>query len=142
MIHGILEEPALEIYVSCSIDSSIAAKQQLRGSMQTPCTLEITLYGPADLSEEIGDWFQEYDVFLQDPRVCHRDTTYCNPQKMASYELTSCPMLSEVVKQTSRSLDLQVVVRPDLLDVLSGQPELPAAIQPQAISRVMKRSAI
>lgn len=97
-------------------------------------TLEITVFGPWELFASIGLWFQEYDVYLQDPRTCQLDVKYCNPHKLASGDLKACPTLSEI---TSRKVGLgymqDVTPRPDLLDLLNGQNDLEEAPTPSVI---------
>lgn len=140
MIQGLLDEQALDLHVSCTLDSESSARKSSRNSVQLPCTLDITVYGPLELFEEIGSWFQEYEVYLQDPRVCHLNVKYSNPQRLSSDDLDSCPLVSEVVSQTSRLVHLQdIMERPDLLDILSSYVELEETPQPAAIRAVLKR---
>ena len=140
MIQGLLDEQTLDLHVSCTLDSEPAARKSSRSSVQLACVLDITVYGPLDLFEEIGTWFQEYEVYLQDPRVCHLDVRYSNPQRLSSDDLDSCPLLSEVVSQASRLVHLQdVMERPDLLDILSSHIELEETPQPAVIRTVLKR---
>ena len=142
MIQGLLDEQALKLYASCTLDNEPAVRKSSRSSVKLPCVLDITIYGPLELFEEIGSWFQEYEVYLQDPRVCHLDVDvrYSNPQRLSSDDLDSCPLVSEVVSQASRLVHLQdVTERPDLLDILSSYVELEEAPQPTVIRAILKR---
>jgi len=140
MIQGLLDEKTLDLHVSCTLDVEAKTQRSSRSSTQSPCVLDITVYGPLELFEDIGNWFQEYDVYLQDPGVCHLDVRYCNPQKLSSNDLDSCPLVSEVVSQTSRLVYLQYITeRPDLLDILSSHIELEETPQPSVIRTVLKR---
>lgn len=140
MIQGMLDEPSLDLYIACCADGNSPAKQQSRSFMQASCMLEITVYGPTDLLEEIGEWFQDYDMYLQDPRKCHREGRYCNPQRLSFTSPESCPLVSEVVRCNGELLNLlDISQRPDLLDVLSSQVDLEEAEQPSAISTPLKR---
>lgn len=140
MIQGLLDEQALDLHVSCTLDSEPAARKSSRSFVQLSCVLDITVYGPLNLFEEIGTWFQEYEVYLQDPQVCHLNVRYSNPQRLSSDDLDSCPLVSEVVSQTSRLAHLQdVTERPDLLDILSSYVELEESPQPAVIRAVLKR---
>ncbi len=140
MIQGLLEENSLQLFVTCAVDAEPTVRKSSRAISQLPCTLDITVYGPRDLLEEIGDWFQEYDVYLQDPLLCHLDVKYFNPHKLSADDIDSCPMVSDVVRQVSRSLQLQDVAdRPDLLDVLSNGSELEETEQPAVIRPALKK---
>src|SRR4051812_43983823 len=64
MIQSLLDEPELELHVSCAVDKQPLNHRTPSSYSQTPCTLTITVYGPFELFEPIGTWFQEYDVYL------------------------------------------------------------------------------
>ncbi|KAF4437905.1 alpha-1,6-mannosyltransferase subunit [Fusarium austroafricanum] len=78
MIQGLLDEKSLDLYTSCAVnDSPITEAQKASRSLSTiPCILDITVYGPLELFDEIGPWFEDYQVYLQDPRECHRDVRH------------------------------------------------------------------
>jgi hypothetical protein len=140
MIQGLLDEQALDLHISCTIDGEPTAKKLTRSSVLLPCLLDITVYGPLELFEEIGTWFQEYEVYLQDPRMCHLDVRYCNPQRLSSDDLDSCPLVSEVVGKASRLVQLRdIAEQPDLLDILSSHADLEETAQPTVIRTVLKR---
>ncbi|KAJ0164942.1 putative matrix-associated actin-dependent regulator of chromatin subfamily [Colletotrichum tanaceti] len=106
----------------------------------THCNLDITVYGPFSEFEEIGNWFQEYDVYLQDPVHCHLDAPYANPHKLSSDDLSCCPMLSQVVSQSSDQGCLQDITdRIDMLDMLNSRSDLDEADQPTVIATELKR---
>lgn len=73
MIQGLLDEKSVELYISCAIDGSQTVETQKtpRSSAPVECFLEITVYGPLELFDEIGTWFEQSEVYLQDPRHCH-----------------------------------------------------------------------
>lgn len=139
MVQGLLEEDTLQLHVSCTLDSDSTAKRPAFGA-QVPCVLEISVYGPWDLFEQIGLWFQEYDVYLQDPRTCHLDVKYCNPHKLSLDDLESCPLVSEITSRKAGLAYMQdIAVRPDLLDILSGQNDLEEASRPSVIKASLHR---
>ncbi len=107
-----------------------------------PCSLWIIIYGLAYLYEDLGDFFQDYDIYLQDPRGCDRDVRYCNPHRLSSIDLASCPMTSELGLQEAPfgAFNLEDAPRqPDLLTILDSQGDLPEAPQPDAIQTPLKR---
>ncbi|RYC56789.1 hypothetical protein CHU98_g9425 [Xylaria longipes] len=139
MIHGLLEEDALQLFVSCvtNKDSSTRPARYLK---ILPCSLELTIYGPSDLLDEIGDWFQEQEVYLQDPQLCHLDVKYCNPQKLSASELGSCPLVSEVTTKKPVSIEMQAISsQASFLDGLQSRDDLQEAQQPTAIRSTLKR---
>lgn len=142
MIQGLLDEKTLSLYISCAIDDShiVEAQQTSRSSLPIQCYLEITVYGPVEIFDEIGTWFEEYQVYLQDPRECHLEVKYYNPHRLSSDDLASCPLISEVVAQNSNALQLETIPQQgDLLDMLSSHNDLEEALQPRVIKRELRR---
>lgn len=141
MVQGLLDDETLKLFVVCSPSrAGRNLKKSSSLSAAVPCSLQIVVYGPSDLSEEIGSWFQDYDVYLQDPRVCHLDAKYCNPHRLSFNELTRCPLLSEVVSKPQSLMQLsEVCLKPDLLDTLSDNPNLEETCQPISITSTLKK---
>jgi hypothetical protein len=139
MIHGLLGEDTLVIHASCTI-SSTPKKRVCNALSRYPCILEITVYGPWELCDEIGEWFQEQDVFLQDPRVCHLNVKYCNPQRLSFQGEQPLLSVSQVIAQSSAQIVFhELSERPELLDLLSGQEDLEEAIPSPMICTVLHR---
>ncbi|RFU25502.1 hypothetical protein B7463_g10832, partial [Scytalidium lignicola] len=101
MIQGLIDEPTLTLHISCVIGDKPAAMKPSRSFALLPCILEITVYGPLEIFEEIGAWFQGQEIYLQDPRSCHMEVKYCNPQRLSAHDLETCPLLSEFVSNRS-----------------------------------------
>jgi SNF2 family DNA or RNA helicase len=139
MVQGLLDEKTLQLYTLCTVNTSSTTKRSELGA-QTLCSLEITVFGPWELCASIGLWFQDYDVYLQDPRTCFMDVKYCNPHKLASDDLEACLTLSEV---TSRKFGFgymqDISARPDLLDLLAGQNDLDEAPTPSIIQARLQK---
>ncbi|KAI0861247.1 SNF2 family N-terminal domain-containing protein [Xylaria cubensis] len=140
MIHGLLQEDTLELFVSCYTNKKPSALKQTSRFISLPCILEVTIYGPVELLEEIGDWFQEQDIYLQDPRSCHLDVRYCNPHKLSTGRIESCPLLSEVTTKEARPMEMQTIsAGSGFSDALKSRDNLCEAHQPTAISSIMKK---
>lgn len=95
-----------------------------------------------NLSEELGTFFQDYDIYLQDPLDCDLDVRYCNPHRLSSVDLASCPMTSNLnsVKDVLEAFDLQAAPRhSELLAILDAHEDLPEASQPCAIQTLLER---
>lgn len=142
MMHGILRETSLRLEVSCVVDLSRASKA-LDQMTSRQCHLDITLFGPVDLFDEIGSYFEGYEVYLQDPlQNGKQDFRYCNPHRLSSQDISSCPFLSDFLVQNSQHTGFEEVSqKPDLLDVLSSHDELDEHPQPRAIRTNLKRLA-
>ncbi|KAE8445744.1 hypothetical protein EG329_012923 [Mollisiaceae sp. DMI_Dod_QoI] len=139
MIQGLIDEPTVTLHVSCVTDDKSTAKKPSRKFELLPCVLEITVYGSVEIFEEIGIWFQGHEIYLQDPRSCHMEVKYYNPQRLSAHDLDTCPLLSEIVLHGS-VLDLQSITqRPDPLDILSSHVDLEEAPQPSVIRTALKK---
>ena len=142
MIHGLLDDKALTLFASCSIDTDASHRRSAVSYSQASCSLYITVYGPVELFDEIGEWFQGYNVYLQDPQSCDLDVRYCNPQRLSSSDLKVCPYVSHVVSLGSGLVQFQEIdEQPDLLDIISGQDDLEEATVPKVIRAVLHKSA-
>ncbi|KAI1742970.1 SNF2 family N-terminal domain-containing protein [Xylaria scruposa] len=140
MIHGLLQEDTLELFVSCYTNKKPSVLNQTSRFISLPCILEVTIYGPFELLEEIGDWFQEQDIYLQDPRSCHLDVRYCNPHKLSTGKLELCPLLSEITTKEARIMEMQTISSgPSFLDALKSRDNLCEAHQPSAIRSALKK---
>ncbi|KAI0421832.1 SNF2 family N-terminal domain-containing protein [Xylaria grammica] len=144
LLQAILDELTAQLQVSCTFDGTDGEKpKRVRSASRIiPCSLNIIIYGPLSLSEELGDFFQSYDIYLQDPRHCDRQVKYCNPHRLSSTDPTSLPMTSEINSiMNTIELDAPELIpeRSELLAILNTIEELPEAQQPEAIRTTLER---
>lgn len=141
MLHAVLEETSLKLEVFCTLKSEGPSKATHRVFYQQPCLLNITVYGPLTLFDEIGTFFEEYEVYLQDPlQLGQQDDRYCNPHRLSSVDKASCPLLSEFLAQSSHPIGFEEISRqPDLLEILSGHTDLDEHPQPEDIETNLKK---
>ncbi|KAI1273078.1 SNF2 family N-terminal domain-containing protein [Xylaria sp. FL0933] len=145
MLQAMLDEPAILLQVDCTVDdmNNDRPKRSRCTSRIVTCSLTIVLYGPLSLSEEIGIFFQSYDIYLQDPRHCDRDVRYCNPHRLSSADHMSLPMTSEISSMTETITGPGVAElmpeRSELLAILNTNEELLEAPQPEAIRTSLER---
>ena len=142
MIQGLLDEKTLQLYTSCSVGEDSGTRKSSWGTALLPCTLQITVYGPAELLDEIGPWFQDYDTYLQDPLVCHLDVKYINPQRLSASASvsSSCLLVSEVESRSRTALQLQAIdEHGDPLSALVGGVDLDEASQPTSVTTALAR---
>lgn len=144
MIQGLLDEASLDLEVSCSIIVPDGSAHSDRSIMQLSCSLEITLYGPFELFDDIGIWLEDYNVNLQDPiRLGKQNVKYCNPHRLSVEDIESCVLVSTCVSQNSRLSNLQVIEqRPEFLDILSSHADLEETSQPKAVRTSLQRSVV
>lgn len=139
MIDGLLSEKDLILHASCAPE--LPRNQRRNAALsQIPCSIDISIYGPLELFDEIGDWFQDYDVFLQDPRACNLDVRYLNPHRLSSDKFNTATLVSQVITQSSAHFNFQEIYeRPDLLDLISGQENLEETVPSSLLSAVLHR---
>lgn len=136
---ALLEESGIELSVICSKDlyspsSDVQHKAFKESRKALDCTLSITMFGPLELFEEIGSFFQEHNVYLQDPLQCNRHFRYCNPHRLSSTDLKRCVWTSDLGRTTTQLVELTgTVPTPELLDAITFTQDLPEANQPRGI---------
>ncbi|KAK6537153.1 alpha-1,6-mannosyltransferase [Orbilia ellipsospora] len=145
MLTEILDEPSLQYQAMCTFEerNTGTKKKKKYLPLHTSCSISIILYGPTDLLEEIGDFFQSYDIFLQDPQACSLNVRYCNPHRLSAKDLALCPMTFELgqhgVLPGSFTWE-EVPQKPDLLaTILNSAEDLAEAIQPSIIQTSLER---
>ncbi len=142
LVQALMDEKSLQLQISCAINTKDGSKPTRLGPVPIPCALAFILYGPMDLAEDVNDFFQGYDMYLQDPRGCDHNVKYINPQRLSAIDRASCPMTSAL--DTSNSLLESFMVqdvtkRPDILEMLDSSRDLPEATQPDTVQTQLKR---
>ncbi len=92
IVKELLNEPGLRLQASCTVCSpqqKAKADMERFGPVSLPCEVSIILYGPRDLAENVGEFFQDLDMYLQDPDGCDWDVIYYNPHRLSSLTLTA-----------------------------------------------------
>ncbi|KAF4984797.1 hypothetical protein FZEAL_88 [Fusarium zealandicum] len=138
VMDGIMGEDALELEANSTIVEESAKCIARNKSYRMPgfpvqCTMEIILYGPMEIFEDIGAFFQEYDICLRDPVNCKRNVPYCNPHWFSvapSIPRFTFDLKTEVTKPP---LVVDVDTHPELLDILNSQEDLVETEQPRSI---------
>lgn len=81
----ICEDPLVELQLMLTR----VKRLHQRGSLPS---LSAILYGPKWLSEDIGAFCQDSEIYLQDPLGCDRDVLYCNPHRISSDQDVCCKL--------------------------------------------------
>jgi len=75
--------------------NQVASRQRIKCSAKNSYSLTAVLYGPRDVSEDVGDWLDSIELYLQTPTFSHTDVPYHNPHKMLdSGMMTTCQLIS------------------------------------------------
>ncbi|KAL6878767.1 SNF2 family N-terminal domain-containing protein [Trichoderma novae-zelandiae] len=135
---ALLGEQDLKLEVTCSLEAGKSSKARFATPLSTPCRLNVTLFGDISLLEEVGSFFEDHDLYLQDPVGCSRNVLYRNPHKLCD---ASGPAMwtSDLGREHAKSAIIESTQpRPELIDVLNSQEDLVEAKQPGSIRSAMK----
>ncbi|KAF4465808.1 alpha-16-mannosyltransferase subunit [Fusarium albosuccineum] len=144
LITTLLGEPALELEANVSVSDETSGsfsknKSSRMAGYSIPCTLEIIIYGPIELFDDIGSFFEDHDLYLHDPTNCQRNVPYCNPHWFTLH--SSVPRFtSQLALEVVQPVAVEDIdTRPDLLDILNSKDDLAEAEQPQAIKTTLAK---
>lgn len=68
------------------------------------CVLRVILYGPENISDDVGEFLTRCGHYLQDPFGCNRNVPYLNPQRLSSLE-GHLPMTYELQQEHNNEFD-------------------------------------
>ncbi|KAK7575420.1 hypothetical protein V3481_017380 [Fusarium oxysporum f. sp. vasinfectum] len=138
LTNALLSQSEIDLEITCStLEKSLKSTTQIQvnriSRYPTQCCLDVIIYGPADLFQDVGSFFEEYDLYLQDPVNCKRNVRYCNPHRL--------PVDPSAVKYTfdlgnptaQLTTGIDIDDRSELFDGLFSQPDLAEAAQPRSI---------
>lgn len=136
---ALLDDKDLELEVFCANDPSKTATTS-RYSRKVPCIISITIYGPLEAFTEVGTFFQDENIYLQDPIHTERHVRYLNPHRLSSL-YTDTPIWTSDVKDSQNKLfDLKEVrVESATLDIFESNEDLAETPQPNRILTPLKR---
>jgi SWI/SNF-related matrix-associated actin-dependent regulator of chromatin subfamily A3 len=152
---ALVDERNLELQVTCTVSVGtpkvLSSGKRLRVPGAVPkCTIEIILYGPPELAESICEFIEDCNeyledgrkLYLQDPAGCDRNVPYRNPQRLPPLD-DSAPdtlTLNLISLGNNKTIGLEdIEPRPELLELLDSQEDLPEAPQPPAIATTLER---
>lgn len=92
-----------------------------------------------ELFDEVGDFFEANDIFIQDPKGCNREVRYCNPHRLSSLNLDGSTWTSQFDGNVDLADMKDVTTGPELLDLLDSQSNLAETSQPSAIATILER---
>ncbi|PTB69763.1 hypothetical protein BBK36DRAFT_1188398 [Trichoderma citrinoviride] len=137
-INVLLSEQDLELEITCSLEAGKSPKAKLAMPLSTPCHLTVTLYGDISLLEDVGSFFEEHNLYLQDPVGCSRRVLYRNPHKLCDASDLAI-WTSDLGREHAKAAIIESTQpRPELIDVLNSREDLVEAKQPGSIRSTMK----
>jgi hypothetical protein len=78
------EDSVIETQVFVSSPTAPVSGKQNSANCRKTSSASVIVYGPIDLFEDIGSFFQECGLYLQDPVGCDRNVQYCNPHRLSA----------------------------------------------------------
>ena len=93
-----------------------------------------------ELFDHIGEFFDSYGMFIQDPPVrCDRRVRYRNPQRLSSIASDSCLWTSHFDEHVKLAEMKLIAPSPELLDLFDLQSDLAETAQPSAVTTTLQR---
>jgi hypothetical protein len=138
LTYALFIQSELVLEINCStLDNSSKPGPQIPGKRipgySAQCTLDIIIYGPSGLFQDVGSFFEEYDLYLQDPVNCKQNVRYCNPHRL-SVDPSDVKYTFDLGKSTVPSATtIDINDDPELLDIIFLHQDLAEATQPRSI---------
>ncbi|OAL43119.1 hypothetical protein IQ07DRAFT_593302 [Pyrenochaeta sp. DS3sAY3a] len=108
-----------EIILQLALSKSpIAAEVMKKSFREATWFLGIIVYGPKRVLEEVGDFMNKCDCFLEDPVNCDRNVPYLNPQ-----------LLSSIYEDPPMTFDLPQLQQPNVQDFSRASTDILAGFE-------------
>jgi hypothetical protein len=141
MLSALLTEPDLYLQLSCTTALDLSTQRntgrntkRTRRSSKVSTYLSAIVYGPTELFDDIGKFFDGYELYLQDPYGCDWNVKYRNPHRISGRDPVA-PMTYEL---RPLAFGHEETVSP--CDILAGfEPDeiLPESESPPALKTVL-----
>ncbi|OCL09248.1 hypothetical protein AOQ84DRAFT_376003 [Glonium stellatum] len=129
------EDKDIEIQLSFSTTRQHAMpsrRSQRQKAMGDSACLSVIIYGTPELFDDVGNFLQEKNMYLQDPRSCDRNVEYRNPHRLSGLD-PHVPMALELMPDIiSRTIETAPEPADILLDFENGA-ELTEAESPRLL---------
>ena len=141
MLSALLTEPDLHLQLSCTTTPDLSIQcntgkntKRTKHSSKVSTYLSVIVYGPMELFDDIGRFFSEYQLYLQDPYGCDRNVRYRNPHRISGRDPVA-PMTFEL---RSLAFSHEEAVSPcDILAGFESDEILPESESPPALKTVL-----
>jgi SWI/SNF-related matrix-associated actin-dependent regulator of chromatin subfamily A3 len=102
------------------------------GSLVAPTVtphLSVILYGPLRIFEEVGEFLDECQIYLQDPKGCNRNVRYRNPHRLSGLSPDASWTIEQEIEESL--VRCETLCRPvDYLAEVDSKQDLPETIAP------------
>lgn len=138
LTNALFIQSELVLEINCStLDSPSKPGPQIPGKRipgySAQCTLDIIIYGPSGLFQDVGSFFEEYDLYLQDPVNCKRNVRYRNPHRL-SVNPSDVKYTFDLGNPTAPlATTIDINDHSELLDIIFSHQDLAEAAQPRSI---------
>jgi hypothetical protein len=135
VVNACFEDKDLTLQTTCYADT----KQRSTTPHSIPCKLNIIILGPHKLFDNVGSFFEEHNLYLQDPVGCSQNVLYRNPHRLSA-ESGVDVWTYDLGKEYTDSINIEITeVRPESVDILNSQEDWAETQQPGSIRTSMKR---
>lgn len=145
ILAGLLDEPEIILEISCRQDMSTAPKQARAQQVNSVtlsmkrCLVNIIIYGRSSLLDDVGSFFEEHDIHLQNPEGCQMIVPYNNPHKLPAPDETVILTSDLKGPHTNPIFIIEEQRGAELLDELESQHDLAESEQPPSIQTMLQR---
>jgi SWI/SNF-related matrix-associated actin-dependent regulator of chromatin subfamily A3 len=107
-----------------------------RGRLITPPVaphLSVILYGPLRIFDDVGEFLEKCQVYLQDPKGCHRNVRYRNPHRLSGLSPDAPWTIEQEIEESL--VRCEILRRPvDYLAEVDSRKDLPETISPRCLT--------
>ncbi|KAH7236497.1 SNF2 family N-terminal domain-containing protein [Fusarium tricinctum] len=138
LTYALFIQSELVLEINCStLDNSSKPGPQIPGKRipgySAQGKLDIIICGPSCLFQDVCSFFEEYDLYLQDPVNCKQNVRYCNPHRL-SVDPSDVKYTFDLGKSTVPSATtIDINDDPEILDIIFLHQDLAEATQPRSI---------
>jgi SWI/SNF-related matrix-associated actin-dependent regulator of chromatin subfamily A3 len=131
VIKVLSEDSTIETQILISPPAIPLSGKRSQGSSRRPCPVSVIIYGPVEMFDDIGVFFQECGLYLQDPIACDRNVPYCNPHRLSVPD-DQIQLTFDLMQSRSDS-SMRQLHKSDSLDGLIIPRELPELETPHLL---------
>lgn len=77
------EQLSIQLYCQLPIDDRPSGRRRKRAASGSVAILSAIIYGLPTAFDDVGNFIEECDMFLQDPLHCDRNVRYQNPHRLS-----------------------------------------------------------
>jgi SWI/SNF-related matrix-associated actin-dependent regulator of chromatin subfamily A3 len=127
----LLEDDVIETQVFLSSPTAPISGKRNSANCRETGSASVIIYGPIDLFEDIGSFFQACGLYLQDPVGCDRNVQYCNPHRLSAPDAQM--QLTFDLGLMSRDVSVRQLQDIDSLDQFISSKDLPEMDTPHLL---------